>query len=271
MPTCSIPSTHTVLGGMLCYTISGVQFDNSYLGTARWWPWAERLSRNVPCETSQSQARESLSVILPAFPTSLCSFWQRTEACGEVVHLSGGAKLLLNGAEPLVVNGVPDGYRMPQFRVQLNDEQIAQVPSFVRASWENDAGAVLTDEVKKLRPATDPSSDQVIVWKCADGIWQQRCRTMSAIGPNAKCRDVHFKSAIRGMSGLTADIANPTLMTHLCRLGSILLRCTSSNFTFTIWEYPTTVRLQLRGVELPATFQRYSAAVRKAASKAASR
>jgi mono/diheme cytochrome c family protein len=73
--------------------------------------------------------------------------------------------LLLNGAEPLVVKGVPDGYRMPQFRVQLNDEQIAEVLSFVRGSWGNDAGAVLTDQVKKLRAATDPSSDQVIILK----------------------------------------------------------------------------------------------------------
>jgi alcohol dehydrogenase (quinone), cytochrome c subunit len=73
--------------------------------------------------------------------------------------------LVLNGAEPLVVKGVPDAYRMPQFRVQLNDEQIAEVLSFVRGSWGNDAGTVSTDQVKKLRPATDPSSDQVIVLK----------------------------------------------------------------------------------------------------------
>ena len=73
--------------------------------------------------------------------------------------------LVLNGAEPLVVKGVPDAYRMPQFRVQLNDEQIAEVLSFVRSSWGNDAGAVSTEQVKKLRPATDPSSDQVIVLK----------------------------------------------------------------------------------------------------------
>jgi mono/diheme cytochrome c family protein len=73
--------------------------------------------------------------------------------------------LVLNGAEPLVVKGVPDAYRMPQFRVQLNDEQIAAVLSFVRGSWGNDAGTVTTDQVKTLRPATDPSSDQVIVLK----------------------------------------------------------------------------------------------------------
>jgi mono/diheme cytochrome c family protein len=80
-------------------------------------------------------------------------------------NASSLVNLVLNGAEPLVVKGVPDAYRMPQFRVQLNDEQIAEVLSFVRGSWGNDAAAVSTDQVKKLRPATDPSSDQVIVLK----------------------------------------------------------------------------------------------------------
>ena len=73
--------------------------------------------------------------------------------------------LVLNGADPLVVKGVPDAYRMPQFRVQLSDAQIADVLSFVRGAWGNDAGAVSFDQVQKLRPVTDPSSDQVIVLK----------------------------------------------------------------------------------------------------------
>ncbi len=73
--------------------------------------------------------------------------------------------LVLNGAEPLVVKGVPDAYRMPQFRVQLTDAQIADVLSFVRGAWGNNTGAVSADQVKKLRPVTDPTSDQVIVLK----------------------------------------------------------------------------------------------------------
>jgi alcohol dehydrogenase (quinone), cytochrome c subunit len=73
--------------------------------------------------------------------------------------------LVLNGADPLVVKGVPDAYRMPQFRVQLNDEAIGEVLSFVRGAWGNGAAGVTTDEVKKLRPVTDPSSDRVIVLK----------------------------------------------------------------------------------------------------------
>jgi len=73
--------------------------------------------------------------------------------------------LVLNGADPLVVKGVPDAYRMPQFRIQLNDESIGQVLSFVRGAWGNGATAVTTEQVAKLRPVTDPSSDRVIVLK----------------------------------------------------------------------------------------------------------
>lgn len=73
--------------------------------------------------------------------------------------------LALNGAEPLVVKGTPDAYRMPQYRVQLTDDEIAAVLSFVRAGWGNGATPVASDQVKALRPVTDPSSDQVIILK----------------------------------------------------------------------------------------------------------
>jgi alcohol dehydrogenase (quinone), cytochrome c subunit len=73
--------------------------------------------------------------------------------------------LVLNGATPLVVKGTPDPYRMPQYRVQLTDDEIASVLSFVRAGWGNNAAPVMADRVKALRPVTDPSSDRVIILK----------------------------------------------------------------------------------------------------------
>ena len=73
--------------------------------------------------------------------------------------------LVLNGAEPLVVKGTPDAYRMPQYRVQLTDDEIAQVLTFVRSAWGNGAASVTADQVKALRPVTDPSSDRVIILK----------------------------------------------------------------------------------------------------------
>jgi alcohol dehydrogenase (quinone), cytochrome c subunit len=73
--------------------------------------------------------------------------------------------LTLNGAQPLVVKGTPDAYRMPQYRAQLSDEEIAEVLSFVRGAWGNGAAAVKADQVKAMRPITDPSSDQVVILK----------------------------------------------------------------------------------------------------------
>jgi len=71
--------------------------------------------------------------------------------------------IILNGAGRLVVNGVPDSYRMTPFRVLLSDQQIADVATFIRNSWGNAAGEVDVSQVQKLRSATDPSSDHVIV------------------------------------------------------------------------------------------------------------
>jgi alcohol dehydrogenase (quinone), cytochrome c subunit len=73
--------------------------------------------------------------------------------------------LLLNGSTPLVVKGTPDPYRMPQFRLQFSDQEIADVVAFIRNGWGNQAPAVTAAEVAKLRKTTDPTSDQVIILK----------------------------------------------------------------------------------------------------------
>jgi alcohol dehydrogenase (quinone), cytochrome c subunit len=71
--------------------------------------------------------------------------------------------VVLNGSTPLVVKGTPDAYRMPQFRVQFNDEEIADVLTFVRSGWGNQSPAVTAAQVATLRQTTDPSTDRVIV------------------------------------------------------------------------------------------------------------
>ena len=73
--------------------------------------------------------------------------------------------LVLNGSNPLVVKGTPDAYRMPQFRQQYSDQEIADVVTFIRNGWGNQAPAVTAAEVAKLRKTTDPTSDQVIILK----------------------------------------------------------------------------------------------------------
>ena len=48
----------------------------------------------------------------------------------------------LNGTGDLVINGVPSPFPMPGFAAVLDDQQIADVLSFVRAGWNNGAPAV---------------------------------------------------------------------------------------------------------------------------------
>jgi mono/diheme cytochrome c family protein len=73
--------------------------------------------------------------------------------------------LILNGSIPLVAKGMPDAYRMPQFRQQLSDQDIADVITLIRNGWGNGATAVTAAQVAKLRKTTDPTSDRVIMLK----------------------------------------------------------------------------------------------------------
>ncbi|HEY5210864.1 MAG TPA: cytochrome c [Stellaceae bacterium] len=73
--------------------------------------------------------------------------------------------IVLNGSTPIVVKGTPDAYRMPQFRINLSDKDIADVVTFIRQGWGNKAGPVTPAQVADMRKATDPASDQVIILK----------------------------------------------------------------------------------------------------------
>lgn len=71
--------------------------------------------------------------------------------------------ITLNGSQRIVSAGVPDAYRMPAFREQLSDEEIAQVLTYVRGTWGNSGGAVDAAAVNKLRGHTDPASSSPII------------------------------------------------------------------------------------------------------------
>lgn len=71
--------------------------------------------------------------------------------------------ITLNGSQRVVAAGVPDAYRMPAFREQLTDREIAEVLSFVRTAWGNRGGAVAVEAVKELREKTDPANPSPIV------------------------------------------------------------------------------------------------------------
>ena len=71
--------------------------------------------------------------------------------------------ITLNGSQRIVAAGLPDAYRMPAFREQLSDQEIADVLSFVRSTWGNHGGAVAAQAVGKLRDHTGPASSRPII------------------------------------------------------------------------------------------------------------
>lgn len=71
----------------------------------------------------------------------------------------------LNGSARIVVDGMPDAYRMPQYRVLLRDQEIADIVNFMRSSWGGKSAPVTADQVHKIRIATEPASDQVVILK----------------------------------------------------------------------------------------------------------
>ncbi len=72
--------------------------------------------------------------------------------------------ITLNGSSRIVVDGMPDAYRMPQYRVLLDDRQIADIVNFMRGAWG--AGAPVTvEQVAKVRRETEAASDAVVVLK----------------------------------------------------------------------------------------------------------
>ena len=78
-------------------------------------------------------------------------------------HPDSLINLTLNGAAPVAVKGVPDPYRMPQYRTELSDAQIADVLTFIRGGWGNGAGPVTAAQAAELRKSTDPTSDRVVL------------------------------------------------------------------------------------------------------------
>ncbi|WP_133645375.1 cytochrome c [Paraburkholderia flava] len=60
----------------------------------------------------------------------------------------------LNGTGDLVIQGIPAPYPMPKYAPVLNDQQIADVLTFIRAGWNNHAPAVSAGDVAKLRKST---------------------------------------------------------------------------------------------------------------------
>lgn len=69
-------------------------------------------------------------------------------------HASSLINVTLNGTRDIVIGGIPSPYPMPAFGRLLNDQQVADAVSYLRASWNNGAAAVTPQQVAKARKQT---------------------------------------------------------------------------------------------------------------------
>jgi alcohol dehydrogenase (quinone), cytochrome c subunit len=63
--------------------------------------------------------------------------------------------IVLTGATVPSTGSAPSHYSMPGFGARLSDEEVADVVTFIRSSWGNEAAAVSPGTVGKLRAALD--------------------------------------------------------------------------------------------------------------------
>ncbi|QCE34814.1 c-type cytochrome [Acetobacteraceae bacterium] len=71
--------------------------------------------------------------------------------------------ITLNGSPRVIANSMPDAYRMPSFRRQLSNEDIADILSYIRSSWGNHSEKVTAKEVAALRKETSSASPSITV------------------------------------------------------------------------------------------------------------
>lgn len=64
---------------------------------------------------------------------------------------TGLINIILQGAQTPSTPKAPSVMAMPDFSERLSDEQVAQLATFVRSGWSNDAPAVSAKEVQKVR------------------------------------------------------------------------------------------------------------------------
>jgi len=70
--------------------------------------------------------------------------------------------IVLGGARRPVTAGAPSALVMPTLGWKLNDQQVADVLSFIRSSWGNNAPAVTPDQVAALRKVYKPVSEDEV-------------------------------------------------------------------------------------------------------------
>lgn len=69
-------------------------------------------------------------------------------------------QIVLNGGFNAATQGYPRPFGMPPFALQLTDDEIASVLTYIRTAWGNDAGPVSPFKVHVLRAIADPAGSK---------------------------------------------------------------------------------------------------------------
>ena len=80
-----------------------------------------------------------------------------------------GSSVVTGEEEPLIRRILAGGGGMPAFASSLSDEEIADVSSYVRSAWSNDAGAIDTETVAEVRDASGAEEGPAAEADQADG------------------------------------------------------------------------------------------------------
>lgn len=106
-----------------------------------------------------------------------CIFCHSKEGAGQssyIPPLAGNPALMdpdpsslinitLNGSLRVVSHGQPEPYDMPAFRVLLDEQQVADVVTYIRRAWGNNGAEVNVNQVSVIQQATRTKADDVIV------------------------------------------------------------------------------------------------------------
>lgn len=68
--------------------------------------------------------------------------------------------IILNGSRTPMTLAAPTGLTMPDFGWRLSDQQVAQIATFVRTSWGNNAAPVTAAQVKEIRESSATKASQ---------------------------------------------------------------------------------------------------------------
>jgi thiosulfate dehydrogenase len=146
--------------------------------------------------------------------------------------------ITLTGSKTAETAAYPRVYTMPGF-ARLSDQEVAEILSFVRTSWNNNAKLVAASEVKRMREALDPKttdSSEFVALRLADMLsapnadqlvrgmrlhLQTRTLLPQNVGNKLNCTSCHLNSGTVAYASPFEDVAQ-SFPSYNPRIGRVI-------------------------------------------------